>query len=148
MYNRRAFHKHCNQQFSGNYSGHFKGRGHQSRKREWIEKFKSMYTHTPVNVRELADKYELHLFAPGYEKKDFKIAIVDRTISISVEDQKEEQTSWKRMEYNPKGFVRQFELNDKIDTDTVEAAYTNGVLIVSLAKLEGFESSRQEIEIS
>ena len=148
MYNKRAFHKHCRQHLSGHLSDHFRGRGHQCGKGEWKEKFQSMSTQPPVNVKELDDKYELHLFAPGYEKNDFLIAIVDRNISISVDDKKEEDTSWRRMEYHPKGFVRQFELNDKIDTESIEAAYTNGVLIISLAKLEGSESNRQEIEIS
>jgi HSP20 family protein len=144
MYNKSAYKMHCN----NHVADHYRGREGQSRRRDWKEKYRSMNTQAPVNVKELDDKYELYLFAPGYEKKDFLIALVDRNLSISVEDKKQEQDSWRRMEYRPKGFVRQFELNDKIDIDSIEATYTNGVLIVSLAKLEGFESSRQEIEIS
>ena len=145
MYNKRAFHKHCSQHISDNS----RGRGdHASRRREWKEKFMSMTSQPPVNVKELDDKYELHLFAPGYEKKDLIITMVDRNLSISVEDKNEDQSSWRRVEYNLKGFKRQFELNEKINTESIEAAYTNGVLIISLAKLEGFESSRQEIKVS
>jgi len=149
MHNKRAFHKQCSHHKSDHSSHRGEGNKHQhSRRREWKEKFNSLSTQPPVNVRELDDKYELHLFAPGYEKEDFLIAMVDKNLSISVEDKKEDQTSWRRMEYNPQGFVRQFELNEKIDPKAISAAYNNGVLIISLAKLEGYESDRQEIKIS
>jgi HSP20 family molecular chaperone IbpA len=47
-----------------------------------------------------------------------------------------------------KSFERKFELNDKIDKTAIAANYENGILIVSLPKLEGHEIERQAIEIA
>ena len=47
-------------------------------------------------------------------------------------DKKEDQTSWKRKEYIPKGFVRQFELNEKIDRSAIEAKYLVRTLLSDL----------------
>jgi HSP20 family molecular chaperone IbpA len=38
-------------------------------------------------------------------------------------------------------------LNEKTDTAAIAATYKNGVLILSLPKLEGSETTRQEIEV-
>lgn len=144
MYNKKAFHKHCNPHHSldmRNFGEHFKGRERKGN-------FRSGFVNPPANVREMDEKYELHLFAPGYEKSDFIIAIIDMNISISVKKENLELgDSWKRQEYIPKGFDRQFELNEKIDKSNIQAKYENGVLVLSLPKLEGFETSREEIMV-
>ena len=143
MNNRRAFYRQMNQHRSDNFSS---CNGH-SRKRAWKEKFASSFNSPPANVRELDDKYELHLFAPGLEKSDFIIAVIDQNLSISVKEPTEDQGNWKRLEHVNRGFVRQFALNDKVDTSAITAKYEKGVLIISIAKLEGYEISRKEIEI-
>ena len=144
MYNKRAFHRHWSQ----NQSDNFRTCGEHPGKKVWKEKFRAAFNHPPANVKELDDKYELHLFAPGFEKSDFLIALIDQVLSISVNDKKEDKESWNRQEHVSKGFVRQFELNEKIDKSAIQAKYEDGVLLVSLRKLEGFESNRQEIKIA
>jgi HSP20 family protein len=143
MYNKRAFFR----QMNHNKSGHGRSCHGSSRKHGWYEKFGASYSTPPANVRELDDKYELHLFAPGYEKSDFIIAIIDQTLSITVKEKTEDQRSWKRLEHINRGFVRQFDLSEKIDKEGITARYENGVLIITLHKLEGFETTRKEIEI-
>ena len=143
MCNRTAFHKHWNHHHADKFRRH----GDHPLKKAWKENFKAAFNNPPANVRELDDQYELHLFAPGFEKSDFIIALTDQILSISVENKPDEQETWKRQEYIPKGFVRKFGLNEKIDTSTITAKYENGVLILSLLKMEGFETTRQEIEI-
>ena len=139
----RAFHKHWNQ----HKNHHFSGYREHPRRKAWREHFRSSFNTPPANVQELDDKYELYLFAPGYQKSDFVIALIDQTLSISVKDKEEAEGTWKRKEFTPKGFVRKFELNEKIDKGSISAKYENGVLIITMAKLEGFETARQEIEI-
>lgn len=141
----------CNRAYYKNWKQHSGAKGHYGHpaKKYWKERFKAAFNSPPVNVEEDDDKYILHLYAPGYEKSDFLIATIDKTLKISVEKiENEEKTQWRRQEYAPKGFTRQFELNDKVDTSAITAKYENGVLIVSLPKLEGFETSRQEIQIA
>jgi len=141
MYNKREFKK----EWSNHFANKFRSHDEHPRKKAWKERFKAKLHGTPANVKESDDKYELHLFAPGFEKKDFTIAITDQNLSVSVETKVAEETTWKRLEYTPTGFVRQFGLNEKIDSAAITAKYENGVLILSLPKLEGFETARQEI---
>ncbi len=104
----------------------------------------------PVNIRELDDGYELHVYAPGLTKEDFQISVVDRILTIKVdrpERNTEDTGRWRRQEFRKHGFKREFELNDKINTEAIQAEYTDGILLVKLPKLEGFETVRQDIEI-
>ena len=147
MHNRKAYYNNsCHGQ-----AHRFGNHGEHPMKKMWKEKmnakFNSQFNQPPVNVRETDNSYELFLFAPGYEKSDFVISMTDQILTISVEEKKQEEGNWKRQEFTANGFTRQFELNEKTDKSAIAAAYKNGVLILSLPKLEGFETSRHEIEI-
>ena len=103
-----------------------------------------------VNVQELDDRYELFVYAAGYAKGDFKVDLSDNTLIISVNSttKNESNYNWRRQEFQPRKFERQFELNDKIDKDAIEAKYEDGILKVTLAKKEGFETIRRTVDIN
>ena len=143
MYNKRAFYNQMKQHKANQYGGCHT----HPRKRAWRSKFNASFNYPPANVRELDDKYELYLYAPGYEKSDFIIALIDDRLSISVKEKKKEEGNWRRQEYSQREFVREFALSEKVDKSAIVAKYENGVLILSIPKLEEFETSRQEIEI-
>lgn len=106
----------------------------------------------PVNVQELDDRYELFLFAPGLSKEDFKIALKENYMTIAVDKKEEEEIEegafWKRKEFSQTGFKRKFELNEKIDLNSIKAKYDNGILQLTLAKLEGEETIRKDIFVA
>ena len=105
----------------------------------------------PVNVKELDDTYELHVFAPGYEKGDFQVNLKDRTLIIEVDKKQEEivdSPNWRRKEYSPRSFRRLFELNKKIDIEAIAAEYKDGILLVKLPKLPGMETVTNEIVVA
>lgn len=143
MYNKRAFHNNMNQY----RTPHFGPCGTHKRKQARKSKFQASLNYPPANVKELDDRYELYLYAPGYEKSDFIIALIDDRLSISVKEKDQPDESWKRKEFTQQEFVRQFELSDKVDKAAIVAKYEKGILILSLPKLEEFETTRQEIEI-
>ncbi len=143
MCNRKEYHRQWSQ-----HKAEKMRRYHAARKQAWRDSFLTKANQPPANVLELDDKYELYLSAPGYEKSDFVIAILDQRLSITVKEKKEEDANWKRKEFSTKDFVRQFELDEKIDKSNIEAKYENGVLKLTLPKLEGFETTRQEISIA
>ena len=116
-------------------------------RRAWRSRYQSSFNYPPANVREMDDKYELYLFAPGYEKSDFIIALIDERLSISVKEKTEEEGNWRRKEFTQRDFVREFELSEKVDKSAIVAKYENGVLILSIPKLEEFETDRKEITI-
>lgn len=117
---------------------------HKRRRRGWF--------YPPVNVQELDDRYEVFLFAPGLTKEDFEISLKDNFMTIRAGEQKEEELEegafWKRKEFSAGGFKRTFELNEKIDLDSIKAKYQNGILQVTLSKLEGEETLRKEIFVA
>jgi HSP20 family molecular chaperone IbpA len=53
----------------------------------------------------------------------------------------------KRREFDPRGFKRIFELNEKIDKENITATYQEGVLKIRLPKLAGMETYRKNIDI-
>ena len=112
--------------------------------------FAGAWGYPPANVQELDDRFELMLFAPGLEKSDFKISVVNNVLSIGVEKKENttDQSNWKRKEFNTTGFKRQFELNNKIDNKKITAKYEAGILYLNFPKLKEHFTKRQEIDIS
>ena len=126
------------------------GRHHHKHhaKRFWKNKF-AMWNYPPINVEELDDKYEIKLYAAGYTKGDFEIDLQDNTLIVAVKKEEDTVTErhWSRYEFKPGSFERRFELNDKIDKEAITAKYQNGVLTVTLQKVTGAETVRQNIEV-
>lgn len=120
----------------------------------WAKKkgFRGHGFYPPVNVQELDDRYEVFLVAPGLSREDFNISLVENVMTISVEKTKTEENDenvvWKRKEFSAGGFERKFELNEKIDLDSIKAKYGDGILQVTLSKLEGEETFRKDIIVA
>ena len=105
----------------------------------------------PVNIQELDDRYEVFLFAPGLSKEDFEISLKDNILTISASEKEESEVKngyWKRKEYAAGGFKRRFELNEKIDLEAIKAKYDNGILQLTLSKLEGETTFRKDIFVA
>lgn len=119
-------------------------------KKWWRQKF-AHWGYPPVHVSELDGHYDILLYAAGYAKDDFQISIKDNLLVISVDQTPSEATNDAAnysQGFTPQNFERWFELNKKIDKESITAAYTDGVLKVTLPKREGFESKRHNIEVS
>ena len=94
-----------------------------------------------VNVREDDDQFAVEMAAPGLKKEDFKIELHNRVLSISSErreTQEEEikNANYTRREFSYQSFVRSFSLPEVVDTEKIDARYTDGVLYVVLPKRE------------
>lgn len=131
------------------YYRHHGGHRHHHRGfQKWAQR---AWNTPPVNVKELDDRYELMVFAAGYEKADFQVQVVDHQLLISVEKQESDivdSPNWRRREFTGAGFERRFEMNDKIDADGIRADYKEGILMVTLPKKAGFETKRQDIQVA
>ncbi len=102
-----------------------------------------------VNVRETADFYELFVFAPGLTKDAFTLSVSNDVLtitSVAGHDEAADRTKWLHQEYQRGGFEHQFQLNSKVDTDSITARYTDGVLEVMLPKVPG--AAAQEIAVA
>lgn len=126
------------------------GYGPMYRKFKGGRGFGHAWSYPPVNVKELDDSYELHVYAAGYTKSDFKVNLKDDTLTIAVDNQDQDivdSPNWRRQEFKAPGFERHFDLNEKIDREAISATYTDGILVVTLPKLAGFETTSQDISV-
>ena len=104
----------------------------------------------PVNIHETADAYHLELSAPGRSKEDFKVALDNGQLTVSFEKKEEpksEDYKTIRKEFSFKSFKRSFNLDDRIDSNGIQAKYDNGVLKLLLPKKEQEKESTKQISI-
>ncbi|MFA6083523.1 Hsp20/alpha crystallin family protein [Mucilaginibacter sp.] len=108
-----------------------------------------MVTRVPaVNISESNDHYHIELAAPGLKKQDFKISVDHDQLSISVEQQTEQNDrKFNKREYSYTSFVRSFTLPELADQDRIEAAYEDGVLKIDVAKKEEAKTVSRQIEL-
>ena len=106
----------------------------------------------PVNIIENFPNFVVELAVPGLQKEDFTIEVEEDTLKIAskkVEEKKEEADSqFKRREFNYKSFECTFKLPENIKTEDIQANYENGVLRVTLPKMEEKKALKKMVEIS
>jgi HSP20 family protein len=103
-----------------------------------------------ANISESEGHFHVELAAPGLKKEDFKLNLERNVLNISVERQNETgdvQKNYSKREYSYSSFVRSFTLPEVADAGRIEAAYTDGVLKIDIAKREEAKTVRRQIEI-
>jgi HSP20 family protein len=104
-----------------------------------------------VNVKETADRYVVEVAAPGLKKEDFRVELHNNLLTIGAENnqQKEEKNEkYTRREFSYSSFQRTFTLPSHIESDKIDAKYTDGVLhLVIPKKEEAKEKPVKTIEI-
>jgi len=93
----------------------------------------------PMNLADLGDRYEMKVEMPGVSKEDIAIEVTNTGIEIKAENCKtteNKEENWLRKECSATSFYRSLELPEELKTDTVEAELKDGVLTVSLPKME------------
>ena len=111
-------------------------------------------TKPSVNIRENKDDYQIELAAPGLKKEDFQIQVNKDQLIIEAKFEKSEEDTdadgkYTRREFHYGSFKRSFHLSDKINSDKIDAAYTDGILTLTIEKREeAKEKAPRSIEIS
>jgi len=103
-----------------------------------------------ANISETEDHFHVELAAPGLKKEDFKLNLDRNGLNISVEQRHEEndkQRNYSKREYSYTSWVRSFTLPESANTENIEAAYSDGVLKIDIAKREEAKMVRRQIEI-
>jgi len=101
-----------------------------------------------VDVEENDNEFMLAMDVPGVDKKDVKITVEDRILTITGErklERSEDEGTCHCSERYYGTFSRSFSLPRAVAADQIRAAHTNGVLTVTLPKAE--EARQKEIEI-
>lgn len=102
------------------------------------------FTKPGVNILEEDEGYVIELAAPGLKKEDFEIRVDKDQLIIKVtnekesekEDAVEENSNYRRREFNYSSFTRSFHLPETINTESIDAAYESGLLKITLSKKE------------
>jgi HSP20 family protein len=101
-----------------------------------------------VNIAEGENEFYIELAVPGLKKEDFKINLNKNYLLVSADHTPEstEQRKYNKREFNYESFSRTFILPDTADQSNIHAEYTNGILLIHIAKRE--DSNKQSREIS
>ena len=86
---------------------------------------------------------------PGFDREDVEVSVTERRLRIAAERETvhdEEEERFLRHERRHAAASRSMSLPEAVDTEHVTATMRNGVLTVTLPKLEANESRRVEIE--
>jgi HSP20 family protein len=101
-----------------------------------------------VDIAEHAEAFEVKVELPGVNKNDVKITVHDDVLTIRGEKKQEEEKKGKnyhRVERSYGSFQRSFTLPSSVKGDKIEAVYDNGILAITLPKVE--EAKPKEIEV-
>lgn len=92
-----------------------------------------------ANVTERKGEFRLSLAIPGLDKDDLKITVEGDILTVSAENEKEQEVNMQRFtrqEYNYSNFSRSFSLPAGINKAHIAANYENGILLLTLPKKE------------
>ncbi|MBS1947518.1 MAG: Hsp20/alpha crystallin family protein [Bacteroidetes bacterium] len=113
--------------------------------KEW-----SNWNFPPVNIHETKDAYHIELSVPGRAKEDFKVHVENGFLAISSEKKEEtKQEDYKtvRREFSFRSFRRNFNLDESVDSNNIQAKYENGLLKLFIPKKEQEKASSRQISI-
>lgn len=110
------------------------------------------FRRVPVNIEETGSSFIVNLYAAGLNKEDIKVTVKDDVLIISYTgNEAGEPTTgdrnYTRREFHNSSFERQFALNSKVSTEAVSAAYTDGILTVTLPKDPETNKPAQDINV-
>lgn len=90
-----------------------------------------------ANISKTEYGYEIELAAPGYDKTDFEIEVKENHLQVSSQREVKAPTDEHiREEFTAGAFSRSFRLSKDIDRENVKASYTDGILKITLRRLE------------
>ncbi len=102
-----------------------------------------------VDVSETGTEIVVKAELPGMSKDDIELDLQDNVLTLKGEkkqEKKEEKESFHRVERSYGSFSRSFTLPVGVDSEKVQATFKDGVLVITLPKVE--EAKQKKIEIS
>lgn len=104
-----------------------------------------------VDISEDEKNIYLHAELPGIVKEDVKVSVnEDRLLTLKGEkkrNDKVENKNFVRVERNYGSFVRTFVLPENVNFEAIEAKFENGILEVSLPKIDPVKPKDFSVEI-
>ncbi len=98
-----------------------------------------------INIIETGDAFEVYIAAPGLKKENFKVGLDEpeegegKILMVGakiVRSEEEENQKYLVQEFQYETFKRAFEVPETVDDTGIKAAYTDGILKITLPKVE------------
>jgi len=104
--------------------------------REYQPEFHAGRPHT--NIVEEDDKFKIELALPGYSKEQISMKYHEDilTVNAKVEDNGQDGMKYLTREFGLKNFSKRFTIPQTIDADKISAAFSNGMLSITVPKKE------------
>lgn len=117
----------------------------------WDEETTSTSNWIPsVDVREDDEKFVFLADLPGVDPKDIEVTCENGMLTIKggkKMETREEKEGYKRIERSRGSFFRRFSLPDSADTDKIKANCKNGVLELTIPKIEKVKPRKVEVKV-
>lgn len=107
--------------------------------------------YTPdVDICEFPEHIQLWADMPGVSQNNVNVTLENGVLTIEggVDTQLYEGLSPRYTEYNVGNYFRQFSLHESIDSSAIKATMRNGVLELTLPKVEAAKPRKIEIKVS
>lgn len=108
-------------------------------------------SYTPkVNITEDRDTFNIKMELPGLTREDVKLAVENNVLSVSGSKKEETKTEEKNVIVNELfygEFSRNFNLSKDIKIDAIDAEFKDGILNITLPKVEEAKPVVKEINI-
>ncbi|MDX1446704.1 Hsp20/alpha crystallin family protein [Lishizhenia sp.] len=118
----------------------------------WMKnRFSNASWSTAVNVVDNEENYEIEVAAPGLKKDEFSVSCENGVLNISGQTKKEDEEKKKnytRKEFSSKSFSKSFTLPENVDANHIDATYNDGVLKLTLHKVQKELPPKKEITIA
>ena len=104
-----------------------------------------------VNVYEYEDKVGIVAEIPGLDKKQLNVDVEEGVLTISGDKHstfEDDGAKVLRRELKQSSFKRSFELGEQLDGDNINANFKDGVLSVSIPKIEPEKPKKTFVKIS
>ncbi|KAJ0020032.1 18.1 kDa class I heat shock protein-like [Pistacia vera] len=112
----------------------------------------SAFVNTRVDWKETPEAHVFKADLPGLKKEEVKLEIEDdRVLQISGQreiEKEDKNDTWHRVERSSGKFSRRFRLPENAKMDQIKASMENGVLTVTVPKVEMKKPNMKAIEIS
>ncbi|XP_030922868.1 18.1 kDa class I heat shock protein-like [Quercus lobata] len=112
----------------------------------------SSFANLRIDWKETPEAHVFKADLPGLKKEEVKVEVEEgRVLQISGErskEQEEKNEKWHRVERSSGKFLRRFRLPQNAKIDEVKASMENGVLTVTVPKVEEKKPDVKPIEIS
>ena len=102
----------------------------------------------PLDVTQKKDVLLVKATLPGVNPDNIDVSVEDNILTISAEvseEKEEEESTYLLRERRYGSFYRALRLPETVDAEKIESCYDNGVLFISMPKLE--EKKKKKIEI-